>query len=192
MLVRYEIIFIALLIIDAELCQVTAAGPNKIKIDSSTRLYVEEKTGRYRMFHGLALENSGSPWYYATYTSEQIKLLKQVTIVTIFSGTCLLGHLRSLSYNWTRSSGHFLLVPNYRFYYITKLYFMFSDSRSVPIIYHQEIIKAKFRDRISKSLIHKTFAVHTMQVCLSTLFSHHVIRFITPFIFLTVGSECCS
>ena len=78
MLVSCEIILITLLITDIELSQVTAAGPNKIKIDSSTRLYVEEQTGRYRMFHGLALENSGSPWYYATYTSEQIKLLKQV------------------------------------------------------------------------------------------------------------------
>ena len=72
-------ILIVLLIVNTQLCHVTtAAGPSKIKIDSSTRLYVEEQTGRYRMFHGLALENSGSPWYYATYTTEQIKLLKQV------------------------------------------------------------------------------------------------------------------
>jgi len=73
-----KIILIALLIINIKLCCVTAIGSSKIKIDSSTRLYVEEQTGRYRMFHGLALENSGSPWYYATYNMEQIKLLKQV------------------------------------------------------------------------------------------------------------------
>ena len=79
-LVSCETILIVLLVVN-QLCHVTiAAGPSKIKIDSSTRLYVEEQTGRYRMFHGLALENSGSPWYYATYTTEQIKLLKQVTI----------------------------------------------------------------------------------------------------------------
>lgn len=77
-LVGCEIILIILLIVNTELCHVTAAGPSKIKIDSSTRLYVEEQTGRYRMFHGLALENSALPWYYATYTTEQIKLLKQV------------------------------------------------------------------------------------------------------------------
>lgn len=77
-LVRYDIILV-FLIINTELCHRATAGPSKIKIDSSTRLYIEEQTGRYRMFHGLALENSGSPWYYATYTTEQIKLLKQVT-----------------------------------------------------------------------------------------------------------------
>ena len=78
-LVSYETILIVLLIVNTQLCHVTTAGrPSKIKIDTLTRLYVEEQTGRYRMFHGLALENSGSPWYYATYTSEQIKLLKQV------------------------------------------------------------------------------------------------------------------
>ena len=80
-LVSCETILIVLLVVNTELCHVTIAarGLSKIKIDSSSRLYVEEQTGRYRMFHGLALENSGSPWYYATYTSEQIKLLKQVT-----------------------------------------------------------------------------------------------------------------
>ena len=80
-LVSCETILIVLLIVNTELYHVTTAacGLSKIKIDSSSRLYVEEQTGRYRMFHGLALENSGSPWYYATYTSEQIKLLKQVT-----------------------------------------------------------------------------------------------------------------
>ena len=80
-LVSCETILIVLLIVNTQLSHVTAAaaGPSKIKIDTSTRLYVEEQTGRYRMFHGLALENSGSPWYYATYTTEQIKLLKQVT-----------------------------------------------------------------------------------------------------------------
>ena len=79
-LLSYKSILIVLSIIfNTKLCYVSAVGPSKIKIDSSTRLYVEEQTGRYRMFHGLALENSGSPWYYATYTTEQIKLLKQVT-----------------------------------------------------------------------------------------------------------------
>ena len=77
---QMKTILIICLAINTELCRVaTAAGPSKIKVDSSTRLYVEEQSGRYRMFHGLALENSGSPWYYATYTTEQIKLLKQVT-----------------------------------------------------------------------------------------------------------------
>ena len=78
-LVSYETILIVLLIVNTQLCHVTTAdGPSKIKIDTLTRLYVEEQTGRYRMFHGLALENWVPPWYYATYTSEQIKLLKQV------------------------------------------------------------------------------------------------------------------
>ena len=77
--VSCKTILIVLLIVNTQLSHVTtAAGPSKIRIDSTTRLYVEEQTGRYRMFHGLALENSGSPWYYATYTTEQIKLLKQV------------------------------------------------------------------------------------------------------------------
>jgi len=58
--------------------ETTASVPAKVKIDSSSRLYIEAEMGRYRMFHGLALENSGEPWYYATYSSEQIKLLKQV------------------------------------------------------------------------------------------------------------------
>ena len=49
------------------------AGPNKIKIDSSTRLYIEEQ-----------LENSGSPWHYATYSNEQITLLKQVSDALTF------------------------------------------------------------------------------------------------------------
>ena len=81
-LLSHETILIVLLIVNTQLCHVTiAAGPSKIKIDSSSKLYVEEQTGRYHMFHGLALENSGSPWYYATYTSEQIKLLKQVTYI---------------------------------------------------------------------------------------------------------------
>ena len=74
-----NILAVLSIIFNTKLCYVSAVGPSKIKIDSSTRLYVEEQTGRYRMFHGLALENSGSPWYYATYTTEQIKLLKQVT-----------------------------------------------------------------------------------------------------------------
>ena len=73
-----NILAVLSIIFNTKLCYVSAVGPSKIKIDSSTRLYVEEQTGRYRMFHGLALENSGSPWYYATYTTEQIKLLKQV------------------------------------------------------------------------------------------------------------------
>ena len=77
-MVRFEVILLVLSIVNTELYHVIAVGPSKIKIDSSTRLYVEEQTGRYRMFHGLALDNSGSPWYYATYTTEQIKLLKQV------------------------------------------------------------------------------------------------------------------
>ena len=77
-LVSYDIILIVVLLIDTASCYVAAVAPSKIKVDSSTRLYVEEQTGRYRMFHGLALENSGAPWYYATYTTEQIKLLKQV------------------------------------------------------------------------------------------------------------------
>lgn len=81
MLASHNVITIVLLFINIGLHHVTAAArPSKIKIDSSTRLYIEEQTGRYRMFHGLALENSGSPWYYATYTTEQIKLLKQVDI----------------------------------------------------------------------------------------------------------------
>lgn len=80
LLSRETTILIVFFIVNTQLWHVTTgAGPSKIKIDSSSRLYVEEQTGRYRMFHGLALENSGSPWYYATYTSEQIKLLKQVT-----------------------------------------------------------------------------------------------------------------
>ena len=79
-LVHLEAILIVLSIVNTELYHVIATKPSKIKIDSSTRLYVEEQTGRYRMFHGLALENSGSPWYYATYTTEQIKLLKQVAM----------------------------------------------------------------------------------------------------------------
>ena len=82
-LVSYDIILTILLLIGTTSYHVTAVGPTKIKIDSSTRLYVEEQTGRYRMFHGLALENSGSPWYYATYTTEQINLLKQVALVIL-------------------------------------------------------------------------------------------------------------
>ena len=90
-MLSYKSILIVLSIIgNTKLCYVSAVGPSKIKIDSYTRLYVEEQTGRYRMFHGLALENSGSPWYYATYTTEQIKLLKQVnhSYVAMYSYTC--------------------------------------------------------------------------------------------------------
>ena len=83
---QLKTILIIFLAVNTELCRVaTAAGPSKIKVDSSTRLYIEEQTGRYRMFHGLALENSGSPWYYATYSTEQIKLLKQVTSNVLYS-----------------------------------------------------------------------------------------------------------
>ena len=76
-----KILTIVLLMLNST---IVYAGPYKIKIDSSTRLYIEEQTGRYRMFHGLALENSGSPWHYATYSNEQITLLKQVSDALTF------------------------------------------------------------------------------------------------------------
>ena len=72
---NYRLIIAILLFFITE---IIASIPSKAKIDSSSRLYIEAETGRYRIFHGLALENSGEPWYYATYSSEQIKLLKQV------------------------------------------------------------------------------------------------------------------
>ena len=84
---QLKIILIIFLAVNTELCHVATAA--EIKVDSSTRLYVEEQTGRYRMLHGLALENSGSPWYYATYSTEQIKLLKQVTSNVLYDSKAI-------------------------------------------------------------------------------------------------------
>lgn len=52
---------------------------DKIQIDPRTRLYVSTTDGRIHMFHGLAIEDSSPPWTLATYTDEQIELMKSVS-----------------------------------------------------------------------------------------------------------------
>lgn len=55
-------------------------GVDKIHIDTATRLYTSVADGRVHVFHGLAIEDSSPPWGLATYTSEQIELMKTVSL----------------------------------------------------------------------------------------------------------------
>ncbi len=73
------------LLLTALLCALSVelswGDPDKIKIDPKTRLYVSREDGRVRVFHGLSLENNGSPNVLANYTDEQMAMLKVVSLI---------------------------------------------------------------------------------------------------------------
>ena len=63
------------------LSSLALAAVDKLHIDPSTKQYVSATDGRVHMLHGLAIEDSSPPWELATYTDEQIELMKSVSTV---------------------------------------------------------------------------------------------------------------
>ena len=54
-------------------------------MDPKSRQYISQIDGRFKLFHGLALKDSSPPWNLATYTQDQIQLLKSVSDLYIVS-----------------------------------------------------------------------------------------------------------
>jgi len=56
------------------------ASVDKIFINTTTQLYTGSTDGRVYLFHGLATEDSSSPWTLSAYNDEQIELMKAVRV----------------------------------------------------------------------------------------------------------------
>ena len=76
-------------------------------MDPKSHQYISQIDGRFKLFHGLALEDSSPPWNLATYTPDQIQLLKSVSDLYIVSNLELKTKVDNITISLKKTYCHF-------------------------------------------------------------------------------------